>query len=122
MDGGFTAATWPLVAVFKGRVATPEDVEAGTAVFALGDTLNGRPFAIDLPQPVIWFEEDEEYAALIIQAELHETEEGEILEVLGLLLPGGRTAVGFTDDVDEVDGFDPDWLARVEAAQGATAP
>ncbi len=67
---------------------------------------------------MIWFEEDEEYAALVVQAELHETEEGEILEVLGLLLPGGRTAVGFTDDVDEVDGFDPAWLSMVEEARG----
>ncbi len=120
MDGrGFSAKDWPLAAVFKGRCANPHDVDAGAAVFALGETLNGRPFVMDLPQPVIWYEEDEEFAAIVVQAEVHETEDGETLEVLGLLLPSGRTAIGFHEDVDEVDGTDPVWLSLIEA-DGAT--
>ena len=117
MDGrGFTAQDWPLAAVFKGRCATPHDVDAGAAVFALGDTFNGRPLAgMDLPQPVIWYEEDEEFAALVVQAEVHETEDGETLEVLGLVLPQGRTAVGFTEDVDLVEGSDPIWRSLIDA-------
>jgi hypothetical protein len=116
MDGrGFTAKDWPLAAVFKGRCATPHDVDAGAAVFALGDTFNGRPFSMDLPQPVIWYEEDEEFAAVVVQAEVHETEDGETLEVLGLLLPSGRTAIGFHEDVDEVEGSDPVWLSLLDA-------
>jgi hypothetical protein len=116
MDGrGFSVRDWPLASVFKGRCATPHDVDQGAAVFALGDTFNGRPMAMDLPQPVIWYDEDEEFAALVVQAEVHETEEGESLRVLGLLLPQGRTAVGFTEDVDEVDATDPIWLSLLEA-------
>ena len=116
MDGrGFTAADWPLAGTFKGRCATPHDVDSGAAVFALGDTFNGRALAMDLPKPVIWYEEDEEFAALVVQAEVHETEEGETLEVLGLLLPQGRTAIAFTDDVDEVDATDPVWMSLLEA-------
>ena len=69
MDGrGFNAADWPLAATFKGRCAAPHDVDAGAAVFALGDTFNGRPLVMDLPQPVIWYEDDEEFAALVVQA------------------------------------------------------
>jgi hypothetical protein len=120
MNGkGFTAADWPLAATFKGRCAVPHDVDAGAAVFALGDTFNGRPLVMDLPQPVIWYEEDEEFAALVVQAEVHETQDGDTLEVLGLLLPQGRTAVGFSEDVDEVDGFDATWLSLVEAERAA---
>ena len=116
MDGrGFTAQDWPLAAVFKGRCATPHDVDAGAAVFALGDTFNGRPLVMDLPQPVIWYDEDDEYGALIVQAETHDTEDGETLEVLGLVLPNGETVVAFADDVDEVDATDPFWVALVEA-------
>lgn len=101
--------------MFAGRCATPADVDAGQAVFALGETRNGRPMAMSLPQPVIWYEDDEEFAALAVQAEAHETEDGETLQVLGLLLPFGRTAVGFTEDVDEVDDTDPVWLSLLEA-------
>jgi hypothetical protein len=119
MDGrGFTAADWPLAAIFKGHCAAPHDVDAGAAVFALGDTFNGRPLVMDLPQPVIWYEEGEEFAALVVQAEVHETQDGDTLEVLGLLLPQGRTAVSFSEDVDEVDGFDPVWLSLLDAERG----
>ena len=119
MDGrGFTETDWGGAAVFKGRCATPEDVEAGAAVFALGDTFNARTLEMALPQPVIWYDEEEQFAALVVQAEVHETEDGEALEVLGLLLPQGRTVVGFTDDVDEVDATDPVWLSLLEADSG----
>ena len=114
---GFTAETWAKARIFHGRVATQADVEAGRAVFALGDTHNAVAFEEPLPQPVIWTDEeaDEEFAALIVQAEQHETERGEQLQVLGLLLPQGRTVIAFTDDVHEVDAADPDWLALLEA-------
>jgi hypothetical protein len=114
---GFTAETWNTVPVFAGRVATQADVEAGRAVFALGETYDAQAFDDPLPQPVIWTDEeaDEEFAALIVQAEQHETEEGEQLQVLGLLLPQGRTVVAFTEDVAEVDAANPDWLALLEA-------
>jgi hypothetical protein len=114
---GFTAQTWSAVATFTGRVATQADVEAGRAVFALAETYDAQAFDEPLPQPVIWTDEeaDEEFAALIIQAEQHETEEGEQLQVLGLLLPQGRTVVAFTEDVEEVDAANTDWLALLEA-------
>ena len=114
---GFTPQTWRAVPVFAGRLATEEDVEAGAAVFALGDTHDAQPFEEPLPQPVIWYDEeaDEEFAALIVQAESHHTDEGEDLQVLGLLLPDGRTAVAFTEDVEEVAGDDGDWLDLLDA-------
>lgn len=116
MDGrGFSATDWPHLSTFQGRCATPHDVDAGAAVFALGDTFNGRILSMELPQPVIWYDEDEEFAAVVVQAEVHETEDGEVLEVLGLVLPQGRTVVGFLDDVDEVDATDPVWLSLLEA-------
>ena len=64
------------------------------------------------------FEAAKTDAAVIVQAEVHETEDGEVLQVLGLVLPHGRTVVGFMDDVDEVDATDPIWLSLLEADPG----
>lgn len=111
---GFSAKTWRSAPTFGGRCATPADVEGAEAVFALGDTLNGRPLPIDKPSPVIWYDEDEEFAALVIQAEAHETDDG-ALEMMGLLLPNGDTAVAPLEDVEFVDDHDPVWLALLEA-------
>ncbi len=114
MEKGFTAATWNQLPTFTGRVATPEDVDAGKAVFALGDTFNGRPIEGEWPQCGIWFDDDdEEFAVVIVQAESHDTEEGETMEVLGLVLPDGRTAIALADDVDEVANTDPFWVALI---------
>lgn len=117
MNGkGFTAATWPDAPVFSGAVAAPHDVDAAAAVFALGETVNARAMRrFDLPQPVIWWEDEDEFAALAVQAEQHETEDGELMEVLGLLLPDGRTAVALLEDVEVVDGFDEVWIALLQA-------
>lgn len=115
MTQTFTTSTWDKMTAFRGRVATESDVTAGDAVYALSDTQNGRTMDLALPQPVIWYDEDDEFGALIVQAETHETDEGETLEVLGLLLPNGETVVAFSDDVDEVDATDPFWVALVEA-------
>jgi hypothetical protein len=84
MNGkGFDARTWPDLATFAGRCATAHDVDDGAAVFALGDTFNGRTMPMVLPQPVIWWDEDDEKGAVAVQAEAHETEDGELMEVLG---------------------------------------
>lgn len=114
---GFTAETWSTVSAFAGRVATQADVEAGKAVFALAETYDATAFEEPLPQPVIWTDDDadEEFAALIVQAEQHQTQDGEELQVLGLLLPSGRTVVAFTEDVEEVTADNPDWLSLLEA-------
>ncbi len=116
MDGrGFTSKDWAALSVFQGRCATPHDVDAGAAVYALGDTFNGRTLTMALPQPVIWYDDDEEFAAVVVQAEVHETQDGEVLQVLGMVLPHGRTVVGFVDDIDEVDATDPVWLSLLDA-------
>lgn len=112
---GFSARTWRMAPTFGGHCATPADVEGADAVFALGDTLNGRPLPIEKPSPVIWYDEDEEFAALVIQAEAHETEDQVTLEMVGLLLPNGETAVAHLEDVEFVDEHDPVWLALLEA-------
>ena len=112
---GFDAFTWKLVRPFGGHCATPTDVEEARAVFALADTFNGRVMQVDKPAPAIWYSEDEEFAALLIQAEVHETEDGEAMEVLGLLLPNGDTAVALMDDVEMVEESDPVWLSLLEA-------
>ncbi len=116
-NGGFTAQSWRTVQTFSGRVATAEDVERDAAVFALGDTVDATVFEEPLPQPVIWNDEDadEVFAALIVQAESHHTKRGEELQVLGLLLPDGRTAVAFTEDVEEVGADNADWLDLLDA-------
>jgi len=119
---GFDTTTWRAAKTFTGRVARPADVEAGLAVFALDDTDNGQAFEDPLPQPAIWYDEDDQYAVLIVQAEVHDAEDptGEIerLEVLGLLLPDGQTRIGFTEDVEEVEADDPVWLALIELGRG----
>jgi hypothetical protein len=112
---GFTAANWRQARTFDGHCATPADLETADAVFALGDTLSGRPMEIKKPAPVIWYAEDEEFAALVVQAEAHETEEDGALELLGLLLPGGGTVVVPFEDVEFVEPSDPVWLALLEA-------
>ena len=116
MDGrGYSAQDWAYATVFQDRCATPHDVDQGAAVFALGDTLNGRPIDMILPQPVIWYDEDDEIAALVVQAEAHETEDGETIEVMGLLLPDGHTRVGFYEDLEAVEGSDPVWVSLIGA-------
>jgi len=120
--GGFDVDDWSRVKAFTGAVATLDDVQAGRAVFALADTMDARPLDMALPQPVIWWEEDGEQAAVAMQAETHVSAEGETMEVLGLILPDGASAVALLDDVDLLDDTDPTWrdlVARaVDGAEG----
>jgi hypothetical protein len=116
--GGFDVDDWTRLAAFAGRVATLEDVQARRAVFALADTTDPRSLEMDLPQPVIWWEEDGEQAAVAVQAERHVSAEGEAMEVLGLILPDGEAAVALLDDVDLVDDTDPTWRDLVARAVG----
>jgi hypothetical protein len=117
-DAGFDTDDWQRLEAFTGRVATLDDVQARRAIFALSDTNNGRPIEMELPQPVIWWAEDGEQAAIAVQAEAHDTDDGETMEVLGLILPDGEGAVALLDDVDLVDDTDPTWRSLVEAAVG----
>ena len=116
--GGFDVDDWNRLAAFTDRVATLDDVQARRAVFALGDTDDPRPIAMDLPQPVIWWADDGEQAAVAVQAEAHDSDEGETMEVLGLILPDGEGAVALMEDVDLVDDTDPTWRKLVEDAVG----
>ena len=117
-DGGYDTEDWRRLAPFTGRVADLDDVQARKAIFALSDTQNGRPIVMDLPQPVIWWADDGEQAAVAVQAEAHDGDDGETMEVLGLILPDGDGAVALLDDVDLVDDTDPTWRGLVEAAVG----
>jgi hypothetical protein len=114
--GGYDVDDWTRLKAFTGRVATLEDVQARAAVFALGDTLDPRPLEMELPQPVIWWEDDGEQAAVAVQAEAHVNAEGETMEVLGLILPDGEGAVALLEDVDLVDDTDPTWRDLVARA------
>ena len=105
--GGFDAEDWTRLRPFVGAVATLDDVQARRAVFALGDTDDPRAIAMDLPQPVIWWDDAGEQAAVVVQAESHLNAEGEAMEILGLILPDGDTVVALMDDVDLVDDTDP---------------
>ena len=117
-SGGYDVDDWSRLAAFAGKVATLDDVQAKRAVFALDDTERPFPLDMDLPQPVIWWEEDGEQAAVAVQAEAHETDEGETLEVLGLILPDGEGVIALLEDVDLVDDTDPTWRKLVEEAVG----
>ncbi|MNS03167.1 hypothetical protein D3C72_344950 [compost metagenome] len=118
--GGFDVDDWSRLKPFNDRIATLGDVQARRAVYALGDTADPRVIDIDLPQPVIWWEDDGEQAAVIVQAEAHVGSDGETMEVLGLILPDGDGAVALLEDVDLVDDTDPAWRALVaNAVEGA---
>lgn len=114
--GGFDVDDWARLTPFAGAVATLDDVQTGKAVFALGDTEEARVIDMELPQPVIWWEEDGEQAAVIVQAEAHVGPDRELMEVLGLILPDGGGAVALLDDVDLVDDTDPTWRDLVARA------
>lgn len=114
--GGFDVDDWSRLTPFVGKVADLDDVQTGRAVFALADTDDARVIVMDLPQPLIWWEEDGEQAAVAIQAESHLNAEGEAMEVLGLILPDGGSAVALMDDVDWVDDTDPTWRDLVTRA------
>ncbi len=116
--GGFDIDDWERLAPFNRTLAKFEDVERRDAIFALGDTANPRLIDMDLPQPVIWWSDDGEQAAVAVQAEAHDTEEGETMEVLGLILPDGAGVVALLDDVDLVDDTDPVWRQLVADAVG----
>jgi hypothetical protein len=117
-DGGFDVDDWGRLRPFTGAPATLEEVQARRAVFALGDTVDSRTIEMELPQPVIWWSEDGEQAAVIVQAEAHETEDGEVMEVVGLILPDGEGVVALLEDVDLVDDSDPVWRRLVSDAVG----
>lgn len=114
--GGFDADDWSRLVPFTGAVATLDDVQARRAVFALADTDDPRPIPMDLPQPVIWWDDDGEQAAVAVQAETHLGPDGEEMEVLGLILPDGGGAVALREDVDLVDDTDPVWRDLVTRA------
>ena len=114
--GGFDVDDWSRLKPFNGVVATLEDVQARKAIFALGDTEDARTIDMDLPQPLIWWDDDGEQAAIAVQAETHISPDGEIMEVLGLILPDGSGAVALIDDVDLVDDTDPTWRDLVTRA------
>jgi hypothetical protein len=114
--GGFDVDDWSRLTAFTGAVATLDDVQSRRAVFALTDTTDAAVLEIDLPQPLIWWEEDGEQAAVAVQAERHRSAEGETLEVLGLILPDGGSAIALIEDVDFVDDSDPTWRELVERA------
>jgi hypothetical protein len=114
--GGFDVDDWTRLAPFTGAVATLDDVQARRAVFALSDTTDPRPLDMALPQPVIWWEEDGEQAAVAVQAEVHVGEDNEPFEVVGLILPDGGSAVALIEDVDLVDDTDPAWRELVARA------
>lgn len=120
--GGYDVEDWRRLTPFTAAVATLDDVQARRAVFALGDTTDARVLEMELPQPVIWWEEDGEQAAVAVQAEVHTNADGEIMEVLGLILPDGDAAVALLEDVDLVDDTDPTWRDLVDRAiDGAEA-
>lgn len=114
--GGFDVDDWRRLAPFTGRVASLDDVQARRAVFALSETDDARPIEMELPQPVIWWDEDGEQAAIAVQAESHVGPDDEVMEVLGLILPDGEGVVALLEDVDLVDDTDPTWRALVEGA------
>lgn len=114
--GGFDVDDWGRLRAFAGAVATLDDVQARRAVFALGDTLDPSPIDMELPQPVIWWEDEGAQAAVAVQAESHVGSDGEAMEVLGLILPDGESAVALLEDVDLVDDTDPTWRDLVENA------
>ena len=116
--GGFDVDDWTRLSAFSGRVASLDDVQAGRAVFALADTEDPRPIGMELPQPLIWWDEDGEQAAVAVQAESHLGPDGEPMEVLGLILPDGGSAVALLEDVDLVDDTDPTWRELVAGAVG----
>ena len=116
--GGYDVDDWARLKPFAGALATLDDVQRRAAIFALGDTHGGRPIEMEMPQPVIWWDDDGEVAAVAVQAGAHETEDGEIMEVLGLILPDGGGAVALLEDVDLVDDSDPIWRRLVTEAIG----
>jgi hypothetical protein len=114
--GGFDVDDWARLEAFRGAVATLDDVQAGRAVFALADTLDPRPIEMELPQPLIWWDEAGEQGAVAVQAERHTGPDGEHMDVLGLILPDGGSAVALLEDVDLVDDTDPTWRELVARA------
>lgn len=114
--GGYDVDDWSRLRAFTGAVATLDDVQAKRAVFALADTDDPRPIVMDLPRPLIWWEEGGEQAAVAVQAESHINADGEEMEVLGLILPDGGGAVALLEDVDFVDDTDPVWRRLVAEA------
>lgn len=100
----------------RGRLATLDDVQTGAAAFALADTTAPHAIEMDLPQPVIWWEDDGPQAGVAIQAEVHVGPDGEVMEVLGLILPDGEAVVALLEDVDLVDDTDPTWRDLVSRA------
>ncbi len=117
-EGGFDVDDWQRLTPFLGAVATLEDVQARRAIFALADTESPAVLVMDLPQPLIWWSDEGEQAAVAVQAETHDTEDGETMEVLGLIFPDGAGGVALMDDVDLVDDTDPMWRKLVAEAIG----
>lgn len=120
--GGFDVDDWMRLKPFVGRVASLQDVQDRLAVFALDDTERPWPLDMELPQPVIWWEEDGEQAAVAVQAECHTSPDGEEMDVVGLILPDGSAVVALLEDIDLVADTDPTWQALVSSAVDGIDP
>ena len=121
-SGGFDVDDWMRLKPFAGRVASLQDVQDRRAIFALDDTERPWPLEMELPQPVIWWEEEGEQAAVAVQAECHTGPDGEEMEVIGLILPDGSAAVALLEDIDLVAETDPTWQALVSSAVDGIDP
>jgi hypothetical protein len=93
----------------RGALATEEDVEAGRAVFFLGnlDEVPARPSAMHLPALALW--SDPELGArrpvIVIQVELGQQ------HLAGIRFLEGGNGVCLLEELELIDESDPRWRA-----------
>jgi hypothetical protein len=100
------AVAWPPLpeeGFITGRAATPEDVEAGRAVFALGDgeSIIGNPIDITIPQYVWQRDGRRRSPGILVQAE-----ETKGHRIVGVRLLNGEDVAGLLRDL-ELLGAEP---------------
>ena len=94
------ATDWPELPTegfISGRVATPDDVVAGRALFSTGGAPGAKPIAIAIPQYALYRNETGELVAgIVLQAE-----EAQGMRVAGFRpIDGGSAVIALVDDLE----------------------
>ena len=117
MDEAFPLHHHPL---FGGRSPSPTCGEKGAALRALALALGGEHGGVGFGHEGLGVGAGGDLADAVAEAHLGRLagDDGETMEVLGLILPDGAGAVALLEDVALVDDTDPTWRDLVAAAVG----
>ena len=95
-------AKWKETPCIAKRCAKEEDVQAGRAVFFMGniDEVPAWPMNIEIPRLALWFDEETESKKIVV---IIQAEESEIQQTIGIRFFDGGNGVCLFEELELVD-------------------